>query len=729
MSFEADHTVLIADLETTVEFFTDGRRPDNSPFNPLNRCVSAHWGWIGWDTVEDYQHSIYYHNEYPTPDKPDAFQAALYKAEIVVFHNAKFDVQWLLEMGFVIPDTLKIYCSMVAEFILQKSRRNPVSLKMSAERRKLKSQKKSDLIDALFKDRIGFEAMPLDTMLEYAEADIHTTGELYLQQQSDFYTDDNKSLVPVCDHMNDMLLFLVEIERNGAYIDLDVLKKVETDFLNEKNELTTRLNQIVEYVMGDTPINLNSQDDMTKVVYSRRVINKHDHKLTFNIGTNEAGKALRPPHMTPKQFNTAVRATTTIVYKTDAVSCCDCEGVGTIQKFKTVTKIKLGKKYKVSGDPYKNRTRCKTCSGLGAIYQPNGRVAGLKMVPESAFDAAMGGFKTDKETIKRLIAKAEAKDNDYAVEFLTKISRLNAITTYLDSFVAGIEKGTRSDGLLHANFNQCVAATGRLSSSGPNLQNQPKRGFPVRSAIVSRFKNGKIIEGDYSGLEFRTACELSRDAQGIADIIEGKDIHRQTASIINQCAPDAVSKEMRQSAKAWSFLPLFGGSSYGHPPHIAAYLDGFYEIYEGIHAWHDQLMTGTLKNGIVQTPSGRQYFWPNVVRTRGGRVSNATQILNYPVQGFAADTVQLACIRAHRLFKKNKLESKLILTVHDSIVVDATEDEYDQVISILQEAMVGVPKEIEQRYNYKCVVPLDIEISVGDNWLDQSEIVLTPTPN
>ena len=729
MSFEPDHKVLIADLETTVEFFTDGRRPDNSPFNPLNRCVSAHWGWIGWDTVEDYQHSIYYHNEYPTPDSPDAFQAALYKAEIVVFHNAKFDVQWLQEMGFVIPDTLKIYCSMIAEFILQKSRRNPVSLKMSAERRNLRSQKKSDLIDGLFKEQIGFEAMPLDTMLEYAEADIHTTGELYLQQQSDFYADENKSLVTVCDHMNDMLLFLVEIERNGAYIDLDVLKKVETDFLNEKNDLTERLNQIVEVVMGDTPINLNSQDDMTKVVYSRTVIDKPSHKLTFNIGTNEAGKSLRPPHMTPAQFNAAVRSTTKIVYKTDAVSCCDCRGVGTIQKFKMVTKIKLGKKYKVSGDPYKNRTKCKTCSGLGAIYQDNGRVAGLKMVPDNAFDAAMGGFKTDKETIKRLIAKAETKNNDTAVEFLTKISRLNAITTYLDSFVAGIEKGTRSDGLLHANFNQCVAATGRLSSSGPNLQNQPKRGFPVRSAIVSRFKNGKIIEGDYSGLEFRTACELSRDAQGIADILEGKDIHRQTASIINQCSTTEVTKDARQQAKAFSFLPLFGGTSFGPPPHIAAYLDGFYDIYKGIHSWHEQLMTGTLKNGIVQTPSGRQYFWPNVVRTRGGRVSNATQILNYPVQGFAADTVQLACIRAHRLFKKNKLESKLILTVHDSIVVDATEDEYEKVISILQEAMVGVPEEIEHRYNYKCVVPLDIEISVGDNWLDQSEIVLTPTPN
>jgi len=729
MLFEPEQKVLIADLETTVEFFTDGRRPDNSPFNILNRCVSSHWGWLGWDTLEDYQFGIYHHKDCRVPDSPEAFQEAIYKADILVFHNAKFDVQWLLEMGFVLPDTLRIYCTMIAEFVLQKSQRNPVSLKMSAERRNLSNQKKSDLVDDMFKSGTCFSAMPLDIMMEYAEADVRTTAELYLAQQDDFSCEEHKSLLPVLDHMADMMLFLVEIERNGAYIDLDALKRVETDFQNEKNKLTTDLNAIVEKVMGDTPINLNSGDDMTKVVYSRRVRDKHAHKQTFNIGTNEAGKALRPPRMSQFQFNSAVRATTDVVYRTDAVCCPDCEGAGSIQKFKTITKIKLGKKYRVAGDPYKNRTKCKVCSGVGAIYQSNGTVAGLKMIPESAFDASMGGFKTDKETIKRMIATAEAKNKHTAVEFLTKISRLNAITTYLDSFVAGIQKGTRSDGLLHANFNQCVAATGRLSSSGPNLQNQPKRGFPVRSCFVSRFDDGIILEADYSGLEFRTCVELSRDAQGLADILGGKDIHRQTASIVYQKPAAEVTKEERQKSKAQTFLPLFGGTSFGHPPHIAAYFDTFYEIYEGIHGWHDQLMTSALKTGIVQTPSGRQYFWPNVVRTKRGRVSNATQILNYPVQGFAADTVQLACIRAHRLFKKHKLESKLILTVHDSIVSDCKKEEVEQVKSILQTAMVGVHEEIEKRYNYKCVVPFDIEISVGKDWLEQVEIVLTPTPN
>jgi DNA polymerase-1 len=399
--------------------------------------------------------------------------------------------------------------------------------------------------------------------------------------------------------------------------------------------------------------------------------------------------------------------------------------MGSIQKYKVKTKIKLGKKYRVQTDePYKNRTKCKTCTGAGAIYQSTGVAAGLRMSPSTAFDASINGFKTDKETIKGLILQAERKKNDIAVEFLTKISRLSALSVYLDSFVAGIQRGTRNTGFLHANFNQCVAATGRLSSGGGmsiNLQNQPKRGFPVRKCFISRFENGIWIESDYSGLEFRTACELSRDSQGLADILEGKDIHRQTASICLKKPASHVTKDERQGHKWASFQPLFGGTGFGMPDHIKAYFDRFYGIYEGIYGWHQSLMTGTLKNGTVETPSGRQYFWPNVERTKNGRVTSATQILNYPVQGFSADLVQLACIRAFKLFKQADLRSKLTLTVHDSICVDTHPDEIEQVKSILTEAMTGVGEEAEKRFGYKTIVPLDIEISGGPNWLEQQE--------
>ena len=712
--------ILILDLETTVERI-DGRI-DNSPKNPSNRCVSAHYGWLGDTTVEQVHNDIWYHNECEIPSGIVRLKEHLRFAKVLVCHNAKFDVEWLLEMGFELPPL--IYCTMIGEYVLSKGRRKSIGLKDTALRRNTDSLKKSDLVDDNFKSGIGFEAMPLDEVIEYAEADVRTCGEIYLAQQLDFQKEHNQSLTTVINFMNEMLLFLVEIEMNGTKIDLDVLLEVKNEFEIEKEELTLRLNEIVEMVMGDTPINLNSGADMTKVVYSREVIDRNIHQKTFNIGTNEAGKSLMPPKMTSSQFANAVRATTNIVERTTAVCCPECKGIGTIQKYKVKTKIKNGKKWRVQGDPYKNRTKCSLCAGAGALYQPTGQTAGIKMVPSGPMAASINGFKTDKVTLQKLSKQAEAKGNEIAVEFLTKSSRLSAISTYLDSFVAGIERGTRASGFLHPNFNQCIAATGRLSSGGgmsPNLQNQPKRGFPVRACIVSRFEGGELLECDYSGLEFRTACELSRDGQGIADILEGKDIHKQTASIIYRKHASEVTKDERQQSKSWSFLPLFGGSSFGHPPHIAAYLDTFYDIYEGIHAWHQSLMTGTLKNGIVQTPSGRQYFWPNVVRTRNNRVTNSTQILNYPVQGFSADLVQLACIRALRLFREHKLKSKLILTVHDSIVSDTHPDEIDIVKNLLTEATTKVGEDSEKLFGYKLVVPLDVEISHGKNWLDQEE--------
>ena len=713
--------ILVLDLETTVERI-DGRI-DNSPKNPSNRCVSAHYGWLGETTVDFVKNDIFFHNECVKPDGRGCLEEYLAKADVLVCHNAKFDVAWLMEMGFKIPAVIR--CTLINEYVLAKGARMRLGLKYTAIRRSTLSFKKSDLVDENFKAGIGFEAMPLDEVIEYAEADVRTCGEIYLAQQLDFQKEHNQSLTTVIDFMNEMLLFLVEIEMNGTKIDLDVLTKVKIEFEAEKQDLTTRLTSIVESVMGDTPINLNSGRDMTSVVYSRRLIDRDIHQKTFNIGTNDAGKSLMPPRMTASQFSDAVRACTVVVQRTTAICCPECSGVGTIQKYKVKTKLKNGKKWRVQGDPYKNRTKCTTCKGAGALYQPTGQTAGLKMVPYGPMDASINGFKTDKITLKKLIKQAETKGNDIAVEFLTKSSRLSAISTYLDSFVAGIERGTRASGFLHPNFNQCVASTGRLSSGGgmsPNLQNQPKRGFPVRACIVSRFEAGEILEIDYSQLEFRTSIELSRDSQGLADILEGKDIHKQTASIILQKNLSDVTKEERQVfGKPNTFLPLFGGTGHGMLPHEKAYFVRFGEIYKGVAAWHQSLMTGTLKNGIVQTPSGRQYFWPNVVRTRNNRVTNSTQILNYPVQGFSADLVQLACIRALRLFREHKLKSKLILTVHDSIVSDTHPDEIDIVKKLLTEATTKVGEDSEKLFGYNLVVPLDVEISHGKNWLEQVE--------
>lgn len=709
--------VIVLDLETTVQDL-EGTK-DNSPFNPKNKIVSIHWTTLDGEQINPVQTIVVHHNERPVNqpmrselnEQLSYFRNILKDADVVVAHNAKFDILYLLEAGFDLPE--RCYCTMVGEYIFARSQRVELSLAKTAERRDV-TRKKSDLVDELFKGGTGFEAMPLDIVIEYAEADVQSCAEIYLAQQADLKKASNQTLRPVFDLMNEMLLFLAEIERNGIFIDLNALAEVEAEFVAEKEQIQRTLDKIVSDIMGDTPINLNSGIDMTKVVYSRYILDRDYHKRTFNIGVDHRGKPLRPPRMSKAQFENTVRKSTRKVYRTIAHHCKTCSGSGKIQK------------YKKDGEPWKNLTKCPDCDGVGFNLENTPQVAGLKLIPEGPQDTSINGFKTDKITIKKLISQAQSKEKYVAVEFLTGLSRLNAINTYLDSFVKNFKLWTRSDGRLHAQFNQCVTKTGRLSSSNPNFQNIPKGGkFPVRRCVVSRFHGGEIMEADFSGLEFRVAGELSKDPQIIDDIESGKDVHKQTAAIINQCSVDDVTKDMRQAAKAYTFAPLYGGMGANEPPHVQKYFKEYFKIYTGLAKWHKTLMDGAVEHNLVRTPSGREFHFPNTRRLGNGRVTNATNIVNYPVQSFAtADVVVLSCVRAHQAFKEAHLRSRLILTVHDSIVVDVHPSEKNMVVDLLTWAMQSVSDDIEKRFNYKMLMPLDIEIEVGKNWMEQTEYII-----
>ena len=701
---------IVLDLETTVQFGED-KSKDNSPYHPKNKIVSSHWRMIENGEIGPARRAIFNHNEQHglNADSSEQMKADLKRAELIVCHNAKFDVSYLFESGFSTPKT--VYDTMIGEYILARGQRQELSLKATAERRDV-TRKKSDLVDGLFKSGVGFEAMPLATVIEYADADVLSTAEIYQAQQKDLLKESNVGLLPTFTLMNEMLLFLVELERNGIAIDTDTLGAVKTQYQAEKVQIEKDLDAIVADVMGDTPINLNSGVDMTAVVYSRTVKDRNYHKNAFNIGVNARGKPLPPPRMNASKFANTVRKSTRRVMKTIANHCDVCEGKGRLQKIK------------VNGEPYKNLSKCTHCDGRGYTLTETGQVAGLKLVPTQATDASINGFKTDKLTIKKLIAQAEAKDNLKAIEFLTKTSRLNAISTYLDSFIKNIEASTRADGILHAQFNQCITRTGRLSSSNPNFQNIPKgHKFPVRKSVHSRFDGGTIMEADFSGLEFRVAGELSQCPTVIQQILDGFDVHKQTAAIINQCSVDDVDKTMRQAAKAYTFAPLYGGMGANEPPHIQAYFKEYFNIYKGLALWHRKLMDGVLKDGLVRIPSGREFYFPNARRLGNGRITNATAVVNYPCQSFAtADLVVMSCVRAHQRFIAEDFKSRLILTVHDSIVVDVHPDEDARVIEALKWAMGGLAEEVKDRYDYDLTLPLDIEITQGPNWMEQVEL-------
>lgn len=713
--------VLVGDLEVKVSEIEG--EIDNSSKNPDNYAVSAHWVIIEDGVISPINHLVWNHNEKPVPDGRDELQEALNSCSKAIFHNAKFDAQWLLDMEFDLP---RVECTMVREFIFAQARPWLLSLKATAERRDV-TRKKSDLVDEMFKSGIGFEAMPLDTVLEYAEADVISCAEIYLQQEAELSSSEYSEMKPIMELAQDKLDFLIHMEGNGCQIDLDVLNEVERQFLEEQEQIGKYLTSTIESLMGDTPINLNSGIDMNKVIYGREVIDRDLHRKVFNVGVGPNGKPLPPARMPKKtEFNTAVRTTTVLVQKT-LIQCCQaCNGNGKVQKYKTITRQKNGKKYRVQGAPYKNLSNCAECKGVGVFYVPTGQKAGLKLVPEGPRDASIHGFKTDKITLKRLIAQARQKDNEVAEEFLTKYMRYNAISTYLSSFVGAIRKWTRFTGLLHPNFNQTIARTGRLSSSKPNFQNLPKGSkFPVRRCIISRFEDGMIGEIDYSGVEFRVAGELSKDSQIIEDIITGKDVHKQTAAIINQCEVSAVSKDMRQAAKAYTFAPLYGGMGANEPEHVQNYFKEYFTIYKGLAAWHKTLMDGVLKDSLVRIPSGKRYMFEDARRLGNGRITNATAVVNYPVQGFAGVIMQLACVRALRAFREQALRSKLILTVHDSLVTDIYPGELEQVKKALVWALSGVQEEMKERFDYDFVLPLDVEMEIGENWMEMDEIELT----
>jgi len=250
------------------------------------------------------------------------------------------------------------------------------------------------------------------------------------------------------------------------------------------------------------------------------------------------------------------------------------------------------------------------------------------------------------------------------------------------------------------------------------MQNMPRGGtFPVKKVFVSRFTGGKILEADMAQLEFRAAAFLSQDGVAIEEVSTGFDVHSYTAKVIT----DAGQPTNRQDAKAHTFAPLYGATGYGRTPAEAAYYEHFTKKYQGVADWHTRLATEAVKTQKITIPSGREYAFPDVVRKSSGRVSHFTQIKNYPVQGFAtADIVPIALLHIEKLL--DTMQSCIVNTVHDSIVIDVHPEEIQQVIDIINQTNDELNSLIVLRWGVQFNVPLLLESKIGDNWLDTKDV-------
>jgi len=250
------------------------------------------------------------------------------------------------------------------------------------------------------------------------------------------------------------------------------------------------------------------------------------------------------------------------------------------------------------------------------------------------------------------------------------------------------------------------------------MQNMPRGGtFPVKKVFISRWKGGKIMEADFAQLEFRAAAFLSQDGVAIEEVSTGFDVHAYTAKVIT----DAGQPTDRQTAKAHTFAPLYGATGFGRTPAEAQYYEHFTKKYRGIGLWHSRLAKEALSTQKITTPSGRQYSFPNVVRKTNGTVSYFTQIKNYPVQGFAtADIVPVTLLRIEDYLEG--LNSCIVNTVHDSIVIDIHPDEERQVIEVINTVNRELTDIINTTFKVQFNVPLLLEAKMGENWLDTKDV-------
>ena len=662
---------------------------DPSPFHPDNVLVS-----VGLHSNYGDEYYFTGHSERVSKGGKARIQEVLSETTLLVGHNIKFDLMWLLESG--LEYTGRVYDTMLGEYILNRGIRKSLTLEMSCRRRKIGS--KDDRIKEFMDRGVSFENIPADIVEEYGKIDVEITRKLFDSQMADFRLPKNKGLLMTVKMMNEFLVVLSDMERNGININLDELNQVEKEYRAEFAYLKQKIDKIVYKQMGDTKINLSSPEQLSWLIYSAKPKDKKEWAKIFNVGIDKnTGKNKKRPQYSRIQFRNLVKDNTETIHKTVASQCMTCHGKGVIKKIKK------------DGSPFKNYSKCSDCDGDGYIYSSIAKVAGFRQRPRNVYDIAESGFRTDKLTLNKIAAEAEGEFK----EFIDAIVRHNAVDTYLNTFVEGLKNFTNEKGFLHPKFMQAITATGRLSSRDPNFQNQPRgKTFPIRKVVTSRFQDGKMMEIDFAQLEFRTAVYLAQDKQGMEDIKNKIDVHQYTADIIG------VS---RQDAKAHTFKPLYGGVTGTEDE--KRYYSKFLEKYKDIKTWHEKLQSEAIRFKQISLPTGRQYAFPYAERTPWGGSTYGTQIKNYPVQGFAtADIVPLACINIYKLMQEKKVKSLLINTVHDSIVADVYPGEEDVMSEIFNRGTADVIPALKQYYKIDFNVPLDTELKIGYDWLNMEEV-------
>lgn len=322
------------------------------------------------------------------------------------------------------------------------------------------------------------------------------------------------------------------------------------------------------------------------------------------------------------------------------------------------------------------------------------------------------GYSTDMEVLEKLLDQHPIIEKIIRYRSIVKLK-----STYIDGLIVLINDDTNR---IHSSFNQTIAITGRISSTEPNLQNIPiktEEGKKIRKAFISQSPDFKLLDGDYSQIELRVLAHISKDPKMTEAFINNEDIHTKTASEVFHLPMDEVTPTIRNNAKAVNFGIVYGISDYGLSRDLnitrkeaKEYIDNYLDNYKLIKQFMVDIVEEGKVNGFVETILHRRRYIPELaaknfnVRSFGERIA-----MNTPIQGSAADIIKVAMVRVYNELKSRGLKSRLILQVHDELIIETYIDEIEEVKLFMKDIMEN---------SIKLDIPLKVDLKLGDNWYD-----------